>query len=195
MAQDDKPVTYDLAGKRIWVAGHRGMVGSAVIRRLGSEGCDILTVERAAVDLRHQSAVERWLDDARPDAIVLAAATVGGILANDTRPGEFLYDNLAIATNVIHGAYRAGVRRLMFLGSSCIYPRLAPQPIGEDALMTGPLEATNEWYAVAKIAGLKLCQAYRRRLFQRHADQSLRSRRQLRSLQQPRPARPAAQSR
>ena len=153
---------YPLAGKRVWVAGHRGMVGSALTRRLAAEGCEILTVGRAEVDLRRQAAVEDWLAAARPEAVFLAAATVGGILANDRNPATFLYDNLAIAANVIHGAWRAGVEKLLFLGSSCIYPRDAPQPMAEEALLTGPLEPTNQWYAVAKIAGIKLCQAYRR---------------------------------
>ncbi len=153
---------YDLAGKRVWVAGHRGMVGSAIIRRLAREACEVLTVDRAAVDLRRQAETETWLAANRPQAIFLAAATVGGILANDTRPAEFLYDNLAIEANIVHAAYRCGVEKLLFLGSSCIYPRLAPQPMPEDALLTGPLEPTNQWYAIAKIAGIKLCQAYRR---------------------------------
>jgi GDP-L-fucose synthase len=153
---------YALAGKRVWVAGHRGMAGSAIVRRLAREDCEILTVDRAAVDLRRQAETEAWMAEARPQAVFLAAATVGGILANDTEPARFLYDNLTIAANVIHGAHRTGVEKLLFLGSSCIYPRLAPQPIREDALLTGPLEPTNEWYAIAKIAGIKLCQAYRR---------------------------------
>ncbi|VUX46361.1 bifunctional GDP-fucose synthetase: GDP-4-dehydro-6-deoxy-D-mannose epimerase and GDP-4-dehydro-6-L-deoxygalactose reductase [Candidatus Defluviicoccus seviourii] len=153
---------YDLTGKRVWVAGHRGMVGSAIVRRLTREACEVLTVERAAVDLRRQAETEAWLATNRPQAIFLAAATVGGILANDTRPAEFLYDNLAIEANIIEGAYRCGVEKLLFLGSSCIYPRLAPQPMSEDALLTGPLEPTNQWYAIAKIAGIKLCQAYQR---------------------------------
>ncbi|SUS08802.1 bifunctional GDP-fucose synthetase: GDP-4-dehydro-6-deoxy-D-mannose epimerase and GDP-4-dehydro-6-L-deoxygalactose reductase [uncultured Defluviicoccus sp.] len=153
---------YDVTGKRVWVAGHRGMVGSAIVRRLEREGCEVLTVERSAVDLRRQAETESWLAANRPQAIFLAAATVGGILANDTRPAEFLYDNLAIEANIIEGAHRCGVEKLVFLGSSCIYPRLAPQPMSEDALLTGPLEPTNQWYAVAKIAGIKLCQAYRR---------------------------------
>jgi len=153
---------YPLAGRRIWVAGHRGMVGSAVARRLAREGCEVLTADRTQVDLRRQGEVEAWLAEARPQAVVVAAATVGGILANQSRPAEFIYDNLAIETNVIHGAWRSGVEKLLFLGSSCIYPREAPQPMTEDALLTGPLEPTNQWYAVAKIAGLKLCQAYRR---------------------------------
>lgn len=153
---------YDLTGKRVWVAGHRGMVGSAIVRRLSRESCEVLTVERAAVDLRRQAETEAWLAANRPQAIFLAAATVGGILANDTRPAEFLYNNLAIEANIIEGAHRCGVEKLLFLGSSCIYPRLAPQPMPEDALLTGPLEPTNQWYAIAKIAGIKLCQAYRR---------------------------------
>lgn len=153
---------FPLAGRRIFVAGHRGMVGSALTRRLAEEECRLLTVGRDVVDLRHQMAVDRWFDEHRPEAVMLAAARVGGIHANDAHPGDFLYDNLAIATNVIEAARRTGAAKLMFLGSSCIYPRLAPQPIPESSLLTGPLEPTNEWYAVAKIAGLKLCQAYRR---------------------------------
>ena len=153
---------YPLAGKRVWVAGHRGMVGRAIVRRLAGEGCQVLTVGRDAVDLRRQRETEDWLAAHRPHAVFLAAATVGGIVANDSRPAAFLYDNLAIETNVIHAAWTVGVEKLLFLGSSCIYPRLAPQPIPEDALLTGPLEPTNEWYAIAKIAGIKLCQAYRR---------------------------------
>jgi GDP-L-fucose synthase len=156
------PVLYRLAGKRVFVAGHRGMVGAALTRRLAREGCEILTAGRATVDLRRQDAVEAWMAAARPQAVFLAAATVGGILANATHPARFLYDNLMIAANVIHAAHRADVEKLVFLGSSCIYPRLAPQPIPESALLTGPLEPTNEWYAIAKIAGVKLCQAYRR---------------------------------
>ncbi|MDB5400295.1 MAG: GDP-L-fucose synthase [Acetobacteraceae bacterium] len=155
-------VSYRLDGKKVWVAGHRGMVGSAVVRRLASEGCDILTASRTELDLRRQSDVEAWMDRFRPHAIIVAAATVGGILANDTHPAEFLYDNLAIEANIIHGAKQFGAEKLLLLGSSCIYPRLADQPIQEDALLTGPLEPTNQWYAVAKIAGIKLCQAYRR---------------------------------
>ena len=138
------------------------MVGSALTRRLAKEECRLLTVGRDVVDLRDQMAVDRWFDEHRPEAVMLAAARVGGIHANDAHPGDFLYDNLAIATNVIEAARRTGAAKLMFLGSSCIYPRLAPQPIPESSLLTGPLEPTNEWYAVAKIAGLKLCQAYRR---------------------------------
>ena len=153
---------FTLKGKRIWVAGHRGMVGAATVRRLEAEDCKILTTGREDVDLRRQAEVEDWMAQARPDGIVLAAATVGGILANDTRPADFIYDNLAIETNVIEAARRVGVGKLLLLGSSCIYPRLAPQPMTEEALLTGALEPTNQWYAVAKIAGIKLCQAYRR---------------------------------
>jgi len=153
---------YDLNGKRIWVAGHRGMVGSAVVRRLASETCTVLTATRQEVDLTRQADVERFVADARPDAIVLAAAKVGGILANDTYPADFLYENLLIETSVFGAAHANDVDRLLFLGSSCIYPRLAPQPIEEDALLTGPLEPTNEWYAIAKIAGIKLAQAFRK---------------------------------
>jgi GDP-L-fucose synthase len=138
------------------------MVGSAIVRRLAQEPVEILSVERGALDLRDLSAVRAWLDRTRPDAVVLAAAKVGGILANDTYPVDFLYDNLMIEANVISAAHHAGVDRLVFLASSCIYPKFAPQPIAEEALLTGPLEPTNEWYAIAKITGLKLCQAYRR---------------------------------
>jgi GDP-L-fucose synthase len=155
-------VVFPLAGKRIWVAGHRGMVGSAVVRRLARENCEVLTVDRTALDLCRQEETEAWMVEAKPDAVILAAARVGGIAANSALPGDFLYDNLAIQTNVIEGARKTGVAKLLFLGSSCIYPKLAPQPIPEEALLTGPLEPTNEWYAIAKIAGLKLCQAYRR---------------------------------
>lgn len=153
---------YDLKGKRIWVAGHRGMVGSAVARRLEREDCTILTATRDELDLTRQADVEHFVRDAKPDAIVLAAAKVGGILANDTYPADFLFQNLQIETNIFGAAHAADVDRLLFLGSSCIYPRLAPQPITEDALLTGPLEETNEWYAVAKIAGIKLAQAFRK---------------------------------
>ncbi|MBT9290285.1 GDP-L-fucose synthase [Prosthecodimorpha staleyi] len=153
---------YSLAGKRVWVAGHRGMVGSAIVRRLGSEDCTVLTVDRAEADLRDQAAIRAWMDKARPDAVFLAAAKVGGILANDSYPADFLYDNLMIEANVIEAAHRIGVEKLLFLGSSCIYPKFAAQPIAEDALLTGSLEPTNEWYAIAKIAGIKLAQAYRR---------------------------------
>jgi GDP-L-fucose synthase len=158
----DSRADFSLTGKRVWVAGHRGMVGSAVVRSLARENCDILTVARKDVDLRRQEVVESWMKSHRPDVVVVAAATVGGILANDNRPAEFLYDNLAIETNIIEAAYRTKVAKLLFLGSSCIYPRLAPQPMREDALLTGPLEPTNQWYAIAKIAGIMLCRAYRR---------------------------------
>ncbi|AMY70571.1 GDP-L-fucose synthase [Frigidibacter mobilis] len=154
-------MSYDLTGKRIWVAGHRGMVGGAVVRRLASEECEVITAGRDVVDLVDQRAVHDWMAATRPDAIVLAAAKVGGIHANSTRPVDFLYDNLMIEANIIHAAHEADVERLLFLGSSCIYPKLAPQPIPEDSLLTGPLEPTNEWYAIAKIAGIKLTQAYR----------------------------------
>ncbi len=151
-----------LEGRRVWVAGHRGMVGSAICRRLARESCELLSAGRKEVDLRRQSEVEDWMAAARPDLVFMAAATVGGIHANNARPAEFIYDNLTIETNVIQAAHRFGVKKLLFLGSSCIYPREAPQPMAEDALLTGPLEPTNQWYAVAKIAGIKLCQAYRR---------------------------------
>jgi GDP-L-fucose synthase len=161
MARANKP-NFELSGKRVWIAGHRGMVGSAIMRRLQSEKCKLLTVGRGEVDLRRQADVERWMTKEKPDVVVVAAATVGGILANDSRPAEFLYDNLAIETNIFETSHRLSVQKLLFLGSSCIYPRLAPQPMREDALLTGPLETTNQWYAIAKIAGIMLCQAYRR---------------------------------
>lgn len=151
---------YDLTGKRVWVAGHRGMVGSAVARRLEAENCEILFAQRDAVDLEERSDVERFLAEHRPHAVVMAAAKVGGILANDRNPVEFLHRNLTMELNVIKSAHEAGVEKLLFLGSSCIYPKFAPQPIKENALLTGDLEPTNEWYAIAKIAGIKLCQAY-----------------------------------
>jgi GDP-L-fucose synthase len=138
------------------------MVGSAIARRLQARGETLLTVSRSDLDLRDQGAVTSWLQRNRPDVIIFAAAKVGGILANDTFPADFIYDNIALETNVIHGAHLAGVDRLVFLGSSCIYPKLAPQPIKEEYLLTGELEPTNEWYAIAKIAGIKLCQAYRK---------------------------------
>ena len=153
---------YELTGKKVWVAGHRGMVGSALVRRLAGEGCEVLTVSRGQVDLRRQSDVDGWMAQNRPHAVFVAAAKVGGILANDSRPAEFIYENLMIEANVIHAAHTVGVEKLLFLGSSCIYPKLAPQPMPEASLLTGPLEPTNEWYAIAKIAGVKLCQAYRR---------------------------------
>lgn len=153
---------YDLTGKRVYVAGHRGMVGSALVRRLASEGCELVTATRKEVDLKDQAAVRKWFDDTRPDAVFLAAAKVGGILANNSFPADFLYDNLMIEANIIEAAHRSDVSKLMFLGSSCIYPKFAEQPISEDSLLTGSLEPTNEWYAIAKIAGIKLAQAYRR---------------------------------
>jgi GDP-L-fucose synthase len=153
---------FDLTEKRVFVAGHRGMVGSAIVRRLRREQCEVLTADRNEVDLLRQGTTECLLAELRPHLIVVAAGKVGGIHANETYPAEFIYENLAMATNLIHGAYLTKVNKLLFLGSSCIYPQLAPQPISEEALLTGPLESTNEWYAIAKIAGLKLCQAYRR---------------------------------
>jgi len=153
---------YALEGKRVWVAGHGGMVGSALLRQLRTENCELLTVDRKVLDLTRQESVERWMAEKQPQAVFLAAAKVGGILANDSFPAEFLYENLAIETNIIHAAWKSGVEKLLFLGSSCIYPKHAPQPINEEALLTGPLEPSNEWYAVAKIAGIKMCQAYRR---------------------------------
>jgi GDP-L-fucose synthase len=153
---------FDLAGKRVWVAGHTGMVGSALLRRLAGEACQLLTIPRAGLDLRRQAEVETWMSRERPDAVFLAAATVGGIQANSARPGEFCYDNLTITANIIHAAHLCGVGKLMFLGSSCIYPRLADQPMREDSLWTGPLEPTNQGYAVAKLAGITLCDSYRR---------------------------------
>ena len=157
-----RELPFALAGRRVFVAGHRGMVGSAIVRRLAAEDCEVLTLARREVDLRRQAAVEEWMAAQRPDAVFVAAATVGGILANDSRPAEFLYDNLMIEANLVEASRQTGVRKLLFLGSTCIYPRLAPQPMNEDALLTGALEPTNQWYAVAKIAGIKLCQAYRR---------------------------------
>ena len=153
---------FTLAGRRIFVAGHRGMVGSACMRRLAREQCSIITAGRDRVDLTVQAAVEGFMAAEKPDVVIIAAARVGGILANDTYPASFLYENLMIEANLIHVAYKIGVKKLLFLGSSCIYPREAAQPIAEAALLTGPLEPTNEWYAIAKIAGIKLCQAYRR---------------------------------
>lgn len=149
-------------GKRIYVAGHRGMVGSAIIRALEGKGATLLTATRAELDLCNQAAVDAWFAKHKPQLVFLSAAKVGGILANSTYPAEFLYENLMIEANIIHAAYRSGVEKLLFLGSSCIYPKLADQPIREEALLTGPLEPTNEWYAVAKIAGIKLAQAYRK---------------------------------
>ncbi|MFZ1108529.1 MAG: GDP-L-fucose synthase [Rhodomicrobium sp.] len=155
-------MSYILSEKRVWVAGCRGLVGSALVRRLAREDCVVLTTDRTQVDLQADQDVESWIAKNRPHAIFLAAAKVGGILANKLKPAEFLYQNLMIELNVIQAAYKFGVEKLLFLGSSCIYPREAEQPIAEEALLTGALEPTNEPYAIAKIAGLKLCQSYRR---------------------------------
>ncbi len=155
-------MAYDLKGRRVWVAGHRGMVGGAVVRRLATEGGEVITAGRDALDLVEQTEVRDWMAEARPDAIVLAAAKVGGIKANNDFPVDFLYQNLMIEANILNAAHQNDVGRVLFLGSSCIYPKLAPQPIAEDSLLTGPLEPTNEWYAIAKIAGIRLTQAYRR---------------------------------
>jgi GDP-L-fucose synthase len=152
---------FSLTGQKVFVAGHRGMVGSAIVRRLQREECAILTASRDELDLRRQTDVEGWMERYRPDAVFVAAAKVGGIMANDAYPADFIVDNLSIQTNLIQTAWRIGVRKLLFLGSSCIYPREAEQPIREAALLTGPLEPTNQWYAIAKIAGIKMCQAYR----------------------------------
>jgi len=156
-----KPI-YSLAGKRVFVAGHRGMAGSAILRRLVVEDCETVIAGREKIDLRDPAAVDGFMAAVKPQAVFLAAARVGGIVANDTLPVQFLEDNLYIAANVIKSAHAHGVEKLLFLGSSCIYPRLASQPIREEALLTGPLEPTNEWYAIAKIAGIKLCEAYRK---------------------------------
>jgi GDP-L-fucose synthase len=153
---------YMIKGKRIWVAGHNGMVGRAVLRALEKLDCTIVTAGREEVDLTRQGEVEAWIAKARPNAIIICAAKVGGILANTTYPADFLYENLIIEANIIHAAFNQKVEKLLFLGSSCIYPKFADQPIREDALLTGSLEPTNEWYAIAKIAGIKLCQAYRK---------------------------------
>jgi len=154
--------SYSLDGKRVWVAGHGGMVGGAIVRRLQHERCEVLTARRDQLDLTNQADTREWMAKARPDAVIVAAARVGGIHANNTYPVDFLSDNLAIELNIINAAWAIGVGKLLFLGSSCIYPREAEQPVSEAALLTGPLEPTNEWYAIAKIAGIKLCQAYRR---------------------------------
>ena len=153
---------FDIRGKRIFVAGHRGLAGSAIVRRLASENCEVLTADRSALDLADQRATENWLERSRPDAIFLAAGLVGGIHANNTCPADFIVNNLAIALNVIRGAHIVGVKKLLALGSSCIYPKYVEQPMREEMLLTGPLEPTNEWYAIAKIAAIKLCEAYRR---------------------------------
>ena len=153
---------FELSGRKVWVAGHRGMVGSALVRLLDNHDCVVLTASRSELDLRRQADVEDWMEAYKPEVVIIAAATVGGILANDMRPAEFLYDNLAIETNIIHAACSVDIEKLMLLGSTCIYPRLAAQPMKETALLTGALEPTNEWYAIAKIAGIKLCDAYRK---------------------------------
>lgn len=155
------PVLFDLRSKRVYVAGHAGMVGSALMRRLERENCDIVFAPRRDLDLRQSDAVDRFMAQAKPDAVFVAAGKVGGIRANSTFPADFLADNLAIAHNTISAAFRYGVGKLLYLGSSCIYPRLAPQPMTPDMMLTGPLEPTNQWYAVAKIAGIKLCESYR----------------------------------
>lgn len=155
-------MVFELGGKRVFVAGHRGMVGSACVRRLQREDCEILTADRERLNLVRQADVEAFMRTERPEVVILAAARVGGILANDTYPADFLYENLMIEANLIAAAHRVNVQKLLFLGSSCIYPREAPNPIREDSLLTGPLEPTNEGYAIAKIAGIKLCQAYRK---------------------------------
>jgi len=153
---------YNLSSKKVWVAGHRGMVGSAVCRQLENEDCNVIKVGRDEVNLVNQAEVNDWMNAVKPDAIVLAAAKVGGIQANNNFPVDFLYENLMIEANIIHAAHLNNVERLLFLGSSCIYPRLADQPIKEDSLLSGALEPTNEWYAIAKITGIKLIQAYRK---------------------------------
>jgi len=155
------PVIFELRGKRAFVAGHAGMVGAALVRRLEREHCDILFATRRELDLRHSESVERYMAQTKPDAVFVAAGKVGGIRANSTFPAEFLADNLAIALSTIHAAHRSGAKKLVYLGSSCIYPRLAPQPMSPEMLLSGPLEPTNQWYAVAKIAGIKICEAYR----------------------------------
>jgi GDP-L-fucose synthase len=155
-------VPYELAGKRIFVAGHRGMAGSAIVRRLQQETCEVLVAARSELDLTRQDQVESYLSAQRPDVVVVAAGRVGGIVANDSFPVSFLTENLAIALNCIEASHRAVVQKLLYLSSNCVYPRLASQPISEDQLLTGALEPTNQWYAIAKIAGIKLCEAYRR---------------------------------
>lgn len=154
-------IIYPLKGRRVFVAGHGGMAGSAIARRLADADCEVLSASRAVLDLRRQADVERWFAAHRPDTVILAAGTVGGILANQSRPGEFIFDNLAIEANVMEAARRFDVAKLLFLGSSCIYPKEAAQPINESALLSGPLEPTNQWYAIAKIAGMKMAEAYR----------------------------------
>ena len=161
-ARNTSANSFELAGKRVFVAGHTGMAGSAIVRRLRQEACDVLVIEHRALDLTRQAQSEDYLFATRPDVVIMAAGRVGGILANDMYPVDFLADNLAMALNCIRVSHLVGVQKLLFLGSSCIYPKLAKQPMSEDLLLTGELEPTNEWYAVAKIAGIKLCQAYHR---------------------------------
>lgn len=158
----DHPKFYPLSGKRVWVSGHKGMVGSAIVRRLESIDCEVITARRQDLDLLAQPDVNQWVKTEKPDTVIIAAAKVGGIYANNEYPADFLYQNMMIASNVIHASHLADVSKLLFLGSSCIYPKFADQPIAEATLLTGALEPTNEWYAVAKIAGIKLCEAYRR---------------------------------
>ncbi len=156
------PLLFDLKGKTVYVSGHNGMAGSAIVRRLAKEDCEILVADRHALDLTNQAATEAWLERMKPDVVFNAAGRVGGIYANDAFPADYIVDNLAIGLNVIRGSFKAGVKKLLALGSSCIYPKFAPQPMTEEALLTGPLEPTNEWYAIAKIAAIKLCEAYRK---------------------------------
>jgi GDP-L-fucose synthase len=153
---------FDLNGKRVFVAGHIGMAGSALVRRLQHETCNVLVADRRELDLTRQDATERYLSATKPDVVIMAAGRVGGILANATYPANFLADNLAMALNCVHAGHKVGVQKLLFLGSTCVYPKFAKQPMSEDQLLTGELEPTNEWYAIAKISGIKLCQAYRR---------------------------------
>ena len=153
---------FDLSGKKVFVAGHKGMVGSATMRALHDENCMILTADRQQLNLLNQVSVSEWMEAHKPDVVIICAAKVGGIWANDQFPAEFLYENMMIEANLIHAAHHGGVEKLLFLGSSCIYPKFAEQPIDETSLLTGALEPTNEWYAIAKIAGIKLCQAYRK---------------------------------
>lgn len=155
------PVIFDLRGKRVFVTGHAGMAGSAIVRRLEQEGCDIIFAARRDLDLRQSDQVDRFMAQAKPDAVFAAAGKVGGISANSALPAEFIADNIAMALNTIRAAHDCGVKKLLYLGSSCIYPRLAQQPMSPEMLLSGPLEPTNQWYAIAKIAGIKLCEAFR----------------------------------
>jgi len=152
---------FKIDGKTIWIAGHKGLVGSALVRYLEGWPVNVLTVDRDKVDLRRQQAVEAWMAQEKPEIVIIAAGTVGGIAANSRFPAKFLYDNLEIASNIINAAHQVPVEKLLFLGSTCIYPKLASQPINEDSLLTGSLEPTNQWYAIAKIAGIKLAEAFR----------------------------------